>query len=307
MKKLSVIGGAGGIGSTIGFYVGHCGLFEEIALVDIKRDLLLSHACDMEQSVGEFNATKFSAGSWEELAGSDVVLMGASAPQPKAGSRNEFLQINLGIVKAAAEAIKKYCPEAIVVTATCPTDVFNYVFHQMLGGDKRRFIGFTRNDSVRLRWACAKVLGVEAHRVGGMVIGEHGETQVPLYGSVTVDGKPANLSAAQIAQVDSTLKNFFLEQMKLDANRSSTWLTPTSITFILRALCQKGSPKDLGPIPASAILEGEYGLSGVSLGMPLIIGPNGWREIQTLKLTDKEQAALEASAKQVKGLIAACG
>ena len=303
MKKLGIIGGAGGIGSTSGFYIGHSGLFKEIALVDVKHNVLRSHHFDIEQSVGEFNATKFTAGSWEELAGSDIVLMEASAPQPKAASRNEFLSINLGVVKEAAEAIKQYCPNAIVVTATAPTDVFNYVFHHLLGGDKRRFIGFTRNDSVRLRWASARVLGVEMHRVGGMVIGEHGETQVPLYGTVTVDGRPANLTADQIARIDSTLKNYFTEQMKLAAGRSSTWLTPTSITFIVRALCQKGGA---GPIPASAVLEGEYGLSGVSLGMPLIIGPKGWQEIQTLKLTDTEQAALEASANQVRKLIADC-
>ena len=82
MKKLSIIGAAGGVGSTSAFYLGLCDLFEEIALVDVKRDLLLSHALDIEQAVGGFNGTKFTAGSWEEMAGSDLVLLVASAPQP---------------------------------------------------------------------------------------------------------------------------------------------------------------------------------------------------------------------------------
>ena len=303
MKKLSIIGAAGGVGSTSAFYLGLCDLFEEIALVDVKRDLLLSHALDIEQAVGGFNGTKFTAGSWEEMAGSDLVLLVASAPQPKAASRNEFLGINLGIVRSAIDAIKKYCPKALVFTATCPTDVFNYLIWRELGGDRSKYIGFNRNDSVRLAWAAARVLGVPMHRVRGIVLGEHGETQVPIFSSITVDGKPANLSAAQIKEVGTTVANFFTMQVGLDASRSSTWLSPVSISCVLRAIC---TGKQEGPIPASTVMDGEYGISGVSLGMPLMLGPNGWTEIAKLPLTDEELAALKASGEHIKGLIAQC-
>jgi len=304
MKKLSIIGGAGGIGSTMGFWLGMCNLFEEIALVDIRRELLTSHMMDIEQSIGEFNDTKFSCGSWEALAGSSMVIMAASAPQPKAASRNEFLGINLSVVKGAVEAIKQYCPNAIVVTATVPTEVFNFLFYRELGGNRQKYIAFGRNDSVRLRWACGRVLGVPMRRVGGLVIGEHGETQVPLYSTVTVDGQPAGLSEAQIKEVGSTLANYFKGQMALGAGRSSTWLSPTSISCIIKAIC---TGEQSGLVPGSAVLDGEYGLSGVSMGVPLLFGPDGWKEIVKLDLTEKEMAALHASANHVKGLMASCG
>ena len=304
MKKLSIIGGAGGIGSTMGFWLGMCDVFEEIALIDVRNNLAVSHMMDIEQSIGEFNDTRFSCGSWEELAGSDMVIMAASAPQPKAASRNEFLGINLGVVKSASEAIKKHCPNAIVVTATVPTEVFNFLFYRELGGNRQKYVAFGRNDSVRLRWACARILGVPMRRLGGMVIGEHGETQVPLYSTVTIDGRPAGLSEAQIKEVGSTLANYFKGQMALAAGRSSTWLSPTSISFIIKAIC---TGEQSGPIPGSAVLDGEYGLSGVSMGVPLLFGPNGWKEIITLDLTEREMEALHASAKHVKGLMASCG
>ncbi|MDR1535174.1 MAG: hypothetical protein LBU64_08780 [Planctomycetota bacterium] len=304
MNKLGIIGAAGGVGATMAFHAGHQGFFDEIAMVDIKRDPLTSHRMDIEQSVGDSGSAKFFSGGWEFLEGCDIVFMAASAPQPRAGSRNEFLRINRDIVVSAAEAIGKYCPDAVVFTATCPTDVFNYVFHRKLGGDRRRFIGLTRNDTVRLRWAVSRVLGVEMRRVDGMVVGEHGASQVPLYGMTTIDGKPANLRFDQITEVDAILKNYFAEQMRLDANRSSTWLTPTSSAVVLRALCGKGQD---GPIPASAVLDGEYGMAGLSLGVPVWFGAEGWSKIEEVVLSAGERSALEASGERVRSMIDACG
>lgn len=304
MKKLAVVGGAGGLGSTMGFYIGLKGLFQQISLVDIKENILRSHVMDMAQGLSELSRTEISCGSWENLSGSDVVIITASVPALKVASRNEFLKMNLGIVQAAAEQIGQYCPKAVVITATAPVDVYNYVFYKILGGNPRRFIGFCRNDSLRLRWAVGQVLREPTvENIEGWVLGEHGETQVPIYGSVKVNGKPAALTTEQIMRADASVKSWFTEFQSLDSGRTSSWTSTTSITKVLEAV-RAGSPTEY--VPGSVILEGQYGLKDVSLGVPVRLGPEGWHEVLELELTEAEQAALEASAKHVRDLIDAC-
>lgn len=303
MKKLGIIGGAGGLGSTMAFHIGTLNIFETIVLVDIKENVVKSHEMDMDQALCELGQTKVKAGSWPDLAGCDLVLMTAAVPAAKVKSRNEFLQVNLGIVKAAAEEIKKYCPEAMVMTGTNPVDVYNSVFHKILGGDRRRFIGFCRNDSLRLRWAAAKVLGADIRDVEGYVVAEHGETQVPLYSSLKLKGGRVSLSADQIAEVDQTIKNWFNDFQALDSGRTSTWTSAVSIGFVIKNLASGGQ---FGPMTGSVILEGEYGQSGVSLGVPLIFGPDGWEGILELNLSQEEKHAFAASAEHVRNLLSSC-
>lgn len=303
MKKLGIIGGAGGLGATMGFYIGTLDIFETIVLIDIKENVVKSHEMDMDQALCELGGTKVAAGSWSDLAGCDVVLMTAAVPAAKVKSRNEFLQVNLGIVKSAAEEIKKYCPNAIIITGTNPVDVYNSVFYKILGGDRRRFIGFCRNDSLRMRWAAAKVLGADMRDVQGMVIGEHGETQVPIYSSIKVKGQPVKLDKAQTAKIDEVVKNWFVEFQALDSGRTSTWTSAVSVGFIMKNIAEGGR---LGPMPGSAILEGEYGQSGVSLGVPLVFGSFGWEGILQYNLNEEEKQAFAASAEHVKNLLSQC-
>lgn len=305
MKKLAILGGAGGLGSTMGFYIGLKGLFKEITLIDIKENVLRSHAMDMSQSLSELARTDIRAGGWDSLAGADMIIMAASIPALKVASRNEFLEANLRIVRAAAEQIGKYCagPQPVILTATAPIDVYNYMFWKILGGDTRRYIGFCRNDSLRLRWAAGQVLGEPAvEKIGGWVVGEHGETQVPVYSSVTVNGVPANLSPDQITLMDQAVKNWFNEFQSLDSGRTTNWTSTTSIARVVEAIVTgQGSPQ-----PGSAILDGQYGLSDVSLGTPLMFGPHGWESVLELPLNEKELAGLNASARHIRGLIDQC-
>ncbi len=304
MKKLSIIGGAGGLGSTMGFYLGLKGLFREITLIDVKENVLKSHVMDMSQCLSELARTDITAGTWKDLAGSDMVIMAASIPALKVASRNEFLEANMRIVRAAAEEIGKYCSaETVVLTATAPIDVYNYMFWKILGGARKRFVGFCRNDSLRLRWAAGKILGIpETERIGGWVVGEHGETQVPLYGTVTVDGKAADLTPDQTARMDKAIKTWFSQFQALDSGRTTNWTSTTSITRVVAAIAaETGEPQ-----PGSAILNGEYGISDVSVGLPLRFSLAGWDSALELSLSAAEQAALLASARHIRSLIDQC-
>ena len=132
--------------------------------------------------------------------------MAASVPERNAHSRVEYFEDNLKIVRNVAGQIARYCPNAIVINATNPVDVFNYILCGLTGMPARQFIGFSRNDSIRFRWAIGKILATPATDIQAMVIGEHGEAQVPLFSMVTVKGKAVELNPAQKAEVNKLIK-----------------------------------------------------------------------------------------------------
>lgn len=303
MKRLGIIGGAGLLGSTMAFQIAMKGLVDEIVLIDIKENHVKSHVMDMDQSMSELTNTKIIAGEWESLAKCDVIIMTASRPHVKVQSRNEFLKANLDIVINAAEKIKKYCTDAVVINATAPVDVYNYIFYKIIGFDRKKFIGFNRNDSLRLRWAVGKVFDVNPKDVFAIVIGEHGETQVPLYNMIEIKGKKVTLSAKEINEIDFMIKNWFNEFNALDVGRTTGWTSSTSMGELLSSIIAEGDMPTCG----SAILEDEYGVSGLSIGVPLKTNKHGWKEIIELDLTKEERDAFEHSAKTIKSLISECG
>lgn len=180
VMKLGIIGGAGLLGSTTAFAVAQRNLVDEIVLIDIKENLAKTHVMDMEQAISEHNQTSITYGSWDALTGCDIVIMTASMPERKVSSRIEFLADNLKIVQTVAGYIAQYCLGAVFINATNPVDPFGYIFHNLSGMSRQQIVGFSRNDTLRLRWAIAKVLHVPTTDVQAMVIGEHGEAQVPV-------------------------------------------------------------------------------------------------------------------------------
>ena len=297
--RLGIIGGAGTLGSTMGFYFACHGWFEEVVLLDLKENMVRWHVMDIEQAISDLNATKVSYGTWKDLDRCDVILMTAGLPHANVSSRNEFLKGNAKIIESVAQNIRQYCEDAVIINATVPVDVFNYAFYKLIGFDRRRFLGFNRNDSLRLRWAAAKVLGLNQLTMGGYVLGEHGETQVPVYGTLTSNDKKIDLSSSQKADIGAVVKNWFAESQSLNTGRTSGWTSTTSMAKVVEAMV-KESPV---PITCSIVLEGEYGLSDVSVGLPVLLGPKGWKEVVHLELTPEEEAALQHSAKTIRKLI----
>ncbi len=303
MSKLGIIGAAGTIGSTIAFYTGLHTLFDEIVLVDIKENVAKNHAMDMDQSLSEVSGTVISAGGWEDLARCDIVVLAAGVPETGAvASRNAFLEGNLKILRAMAPSLAAYCKDALIINAMNPTDVFTYGLGTLKGLSPERVIGFCRNDSLRLRWAVGKFLSVPVKDVEAYVIGEHGGTQVPLFSTIKVRGTPHAFNAQEKETITRIIKNWFQEFQALDARRSSGWTSATSLCRMLEALMTE-SPI---PTPGSVRCNGEYGgVSGVCLGLPLLLSPRGCKVVQ-LKITDEEMAAFKASAEAVKVITQTC-
>ena len=178
--KISVIGAAGCIGSSIAFNITTKGLADEIVLADIRQDWLEHHYIDVFDATVATNINiKVCKGSHEDITNSDIVVMAAGAiirikasvDESKLHSRQQLLPDNLEIIKEWAQAINQYCPEAIVITATNPAEVLNYASYLLNSTKKRNlFIGYSLNDTIRFKIAISQVLGITPSRINAMVV-----------------------------------------------------------------------------------------------------------------------------------------
>ena len=304
--KIGFIGGGGTVGSTAAFRVAALARVDEVVLIDARDNVARAHAMDLELTLADLDRSEpagpsgrnvvIRAGGWADLTGSDIVVLSASVPERNVASRDEYLAANVAIVRDAANHLTRRCPHAVVVLATNPVDVFTGALSHWTGMPARRFVGFSRNDTVRLRWAVARALGARAADVGAVVLGEHGDLQVPLLDRVTVRGRAVTLTAEQQAAVSRDIRDWFASYQALQSGRTSGWVSGVGLGEVVGALLS-GTGE---PIPCSAMLAGEYGFSEVSLGVPARLGPEGVREVVELSLTPAQHELLAAAAAKVK-------
>lgn len=306
------------MGSSAAFRLATLDIASEIVLIDVRPNLAMSHVMDLEQAVAEISGSRIVGGDWADVAGCDVVVLSASLPERNVASRDEYLTGNLDIVRKAAEHLTA-CPEAVVIVATNPVDVFTYVLARLAGGAPSRFVGYSYNDTLRFRWALARTLQVAMADVDALVLGEHGDMQVPLFDLVGVKGVPVSLSEQQRREVETATRTWFSTYQSLNAGRTSGWTSAMGIARLVTAMAGGAAtasdpdcdatagdapPASAGELlPCSAVLQGEYGLSGVSLGVPVVLSPGGVRQIVEVPLTPVERSQLHAAGDKVRGLI----
>lgn len=299
--KLGIIGGAGLLGATTAFCIAAEDVVDEIILTDVKENVAQSHVMDIEQAFCETSGTKLSFGRLEDLKSCDIVLITAGIPEIKAASRDEYLSGNLVIFRELAEKIKQWGTSPILITASNPVDVLNYSLYKMTGLPREKFIGFSRNDTIRLKWAVSKETGIPASQLDALVIGEHGEKQAPVFSQLRLKGESKTLDLSDDAKerILARAKSWFWEYGKLDAGRSSGWTSGVSLCYLIKTML-KGSGMIL---PCSVIPDGEYGLSDLSIGLPARLTMRGVAEIVELDLTEGERAGLLTAAEKIKSLI----
>lgn len=291
--KTGIIGGAGGIGSAIGFYLALKNIVKEIVLIDIKENIAKAHSMDIEQAVSVLSGTKVDSGEWEALSGCDIVIMAAGDVQ------HNNLAKNLSIVKDVSKYIVEYCPHAVVITATNPVDILNYHFYKITGMPARKFIGYSGNDSMRLRWAVARILGIDSAHVRALVIGEHGQALVPLFSTVMIKGKHAEIDQNQRTEIQSYIRNWFSQYEALQAGRTAAWTTAVGMGEMIRNMINEKNEL----VACSAVLNGQYGISGISIGVPVELGADGIKRIIELPVAGDELAGLKEAAKKLTGII----
>jgi malate/lactate dehydrogenase len=297
--RIAVVGGGGGIGSSLAFNLLLAPEPYDIGLVDGQSGMARSHEMDLQQVVAAGASGSIGVVRPDDVAGADVVVIAAAAPLTVNRSRMVYLEENAKIVKSVTAALDA---SATLVVVTNPVDPLCTWVQRERALDRRRVVGYTANDSLRLQTAIGEALGVASRRVDAWVIGEHGDACVPLLDRVRVDGEPIELSPAQRRAAEDFVRGWYIRHVALDSGRSSTWTSGHMIARMIGALLDPPSGE---PWPASVVLDGEYGIDGVALTVPVTLGDGGVAKIHEWDLSAEQAAALRAGAEVVRDALAA--
>ncbi len=305
-RKVAVIG-AGNVGASTALYVAERAL-ANVTLIDIVEGMPQGKALDMMQAAPLWHrgARVEGANELSAVAGADVVVMTAGFPRKPGMSRTDLLKANADIVRPAAEAVKQHAPQALVVVVTNPLDVMSYLFWKTSGLPKARVMGMAGIlDSARFRAFIAMELGISATDVQAMVLGGHGDSMVPLPRYTTVGGITVTelIGGERLQQIVQRTRDGGAEIVKLLKTGSAYYAPAMSAVEMVEALLT--DQKRL--VPCSVLLEGEYGMKDLFVGVPVVIGGRGIERIVDLKLAADELAALQKSGKDVADAIADLG
>ena len=305
MKNKVAVIGAGNVGASVALYVAERGL-ADVVLIDRPEmeGMPQGKALDMQQSAPLWHKGGRIEGATDLAAvkGADVVVMTAGFPRKPGMSRTDLLKMNADIICPAAEAVKLHAPNAYVVVVTNPLDVMAHLFWKTTGFPKNRVLGMAGIlDSARFRAFIGMELGVSAADVQAMVLGGHGDSMVPLPGYTTVGGISVTdlIPAARLDEIIARTRNGGAEIVKLLKTGSAYYAPAMSAVEMVEAILT--DQKRL--VPCSVLLEGEYGLKDLFIGVPVILGGKGVEKIVALKLSAADQAALEKSARDVADMI----
>jgi len=298
-RKVSVIGGGGNVGASVGVYVAERGL-ADVVLIDVIEGVPMGKALDLTQAapLRGSNARLTGSNDLADVKGSDVVVVTAGFPRKPGMSRSDLLAANAEIVRGAAEAVKKNAPQAILIVVTNPLDVMAYLAFKASGFPKNRVLGMAGVlDSARFRAFVAMELGVAAVDVQAMVLGGHGDSMVPLPRYTTVGGIPITelLPADAIERLSQRTRDGGAEIVGLLKTGSAYYAPAASTVEMVQAVLK--DEKRL--LPCSVFLSGEYGLRDLFIGVPCVLGAGGVERVLELPLSEGEKSALTKSANAV--------
>ncbi|MBK8351128.1 MAG: malate dehydrogenase [Chitinophagales bacterium] len=301
--KVTVVG-AGAVGATVADNIARKELCHELVLLDIKEGLAEGKAMDMMQTsslLGFDTKISGSTNDYSKTAGSDVVVITSGIPRKPGMTREELIGTNAGIVKGVAENILKYSPEAILVIISNPMDTMTYLALQSTGIPKNRVIGMGGAlDSSRFKYYLSVALNCSQNDLNATVIGGHGDTtMIPLTRFATLNSNPVS----NMLDADA-LKKVAADTMVGGATLTgligtSAWYAPGAAGMAVVEAILRDEKK---VITSCVLLEGEYGQSDICLGVPVVIGKNGWEKIIDYKLNEEEQAAFNKSADAVRAM-----
>ena len=302
LPHVAVIG-AGQVGATTAHLLALKGL-ARVTLIDVVEGLAKGKALDMSQAapVEGFVASVQGSTDYEAMAHSRLVIITAGLPRKPGMSRDELLSANANIVGPIAERVAKAAPEAVIIVVTNPLDVMVALALQRSGFPRQRVMGMAGIlDSARLRTFLAQRLQVSPSAVQAMVLGSHGDLMVPVRSSMTVNGEPVAslLSAAEIEQLLQRTRDGGAEIVSLLKAGSAFYAPASSVVEMAGAILGDRH----AVLPVCAWLSGEYGLRDVCIGVPAQLGAAGIERVVELPLSKDEQAALAASAEQVREMM----
>jgi malate dehydrogenase len=301
-NKVTVIGG-GNVGANVAQKIAAKEL-ADVVLVDVVEGIPQGKSLDMLESapVEGYDVQIAGSNGYDETANSDIVVITAGFPRKPGMSRDDLLMANYEVVKGATEQAARRSPDAILVLVTNPLDAMCWTAQRVSGFPRERVIGMAGVlDSARFRTFIAQELNVSFENVTAMVLGGHGDTMVPLVRFTSVSGIPLTELADQatIARMVQRTRDGGAEIVKYLKTGSAYYAPAASTTEMVESIL-KDKKKVL---PCAVCLEGEYGIHGLFVGVPVKLGAKGVEQIYEIKLTPEEDAALKKSAAAVQELV----
>ncbi len=307
MRKKIALVGAGNIGGTLALLIGLKEL-GDIILIDVADGMPQGKALDLVQSstIESFNASIKGSTNYKEMKNADVVIVTAGFQRRPGMTRDDLVEKNSSIVQQVGKGIKKYCPKAFVICITNPLDAMVSILQKHAGLKTNMCVGMAGVlDSARLKYFLSNEFGVSVQDVNAFVLGGHGDTMVPLIRYSTVSGVP----------VPELIKLKWSTQKKIDAiidrtrdgggeigrlmKTASAFYAPASSAIAMAESYLKDNKRVL---PCAAYLNGEYGVKGLYVGVPVVIGKKGVEKIVELKLNSTEKKQFNNSVKAVRNL-----
>ena len=305
-SKVTVVG-AGNVGATTAQRIYERG-YADVVLVDVVEDMPQGKALDILESgpVLGTDAQITGANDYEPTADSDVVVITAGIARRPGMSRDDLLLTNMRIMQSVTEQVVKYSPESIIVVVSNPLDAMVQLAQQVSGFPKARVVGMAGIlDTARFRTFLAQELGVSVTNVSAYVLGGHGDTMVPLIKATTVGGVPVSelIEADRLEEIVQRTRDGGAEIVALLKTGSAYYAPSAATAQMVEAILL--DRKEI--LPCAAMLDGEYGISGLYVGVPVKLGAGGVEEIIEVELTDAESTALQASADAVQELVDVMG
>ena len=305
LSKITVVG-AGNVGATAAQRLAEKALARTVVLVDVIEGVPQGKALDQWESapIEGFDTRVVGANDYKPSAGSELVVVTAGIARKPGMSRDDLVRTNADIVQQVSQQIKQHCPNAIVLVVSNPLDVMCWVTKQVTGFPRERVIGMAGVlDTARYRAFLAEALDVSVEDIQAMVLGGHGDTMVPLISYTTVAGIPVTqlLERSVLDKIVERTRNGGGEIVAFLKTGSAYYAPSAAVVQMAEAIVNDKRRV----LPCAAWVEGEYGLSGVYLGVPCKLGARGIERILEVKLSAEEQAALKKSAEAVKETMAA--
>ncbi|MDR0787841.1 MAG: malate dehydrogenase [Gemmatimonadota bacterium] len=300
MDKIAVVG-AGNVGATAAQRLAEKELARQVVLIDVVEGIPQGKGLDEWEAapIEGFDSRIIGTNGYEEAAGAGIFIVTAGIARKPGMSRDDLLNTNASIVRSVSENIARVAPDSIIIMVSNPLDVMCWVAREASGFPKERVIGMAGVlDTARYRSFLALELDVSVEDIQAMVLGGHGDTMVPLISYTTISGIPVTQLIPQDrldAIVDRTRKGG--GEIVAYLKTGSAYYAPSAAAVQMAEAIVKDKKRIL---PCAAWLEGEYGLSGLFLGVPVKIGRNGIEQILEVELTNAEREALEKSAEAVR-------
>lgn len=297
---ISIIG-AGKVGSASAFNILRFRI-DDVVLIDITSDLVKGEALDMMQAAPaiEFDGKVEGTSDFSRMEGSEVVVISAGSGRQEGMSRLDLVAKNSKIVRSIVREAARYAPKCKLMVVTNPVDIMTYIAYRESGFERNRVFGMGNTlDTMRFRSYIAAELNVSREDIRGLVIGEHGNSMVPLVDYATVSGIPIKdlLGEEQIERIVNLTKTSGADVIKL---KGATTYAPAVVVATIVDAVLRGRNRVMS---VSTLLQGEYGLSDISIGVPVILGKNGVERILELKLDSETRKQFKRSASIIKSTI----